>query len=119
MDMRWSGPLRVVKQLGVETYRVQDVRRPRRRLVVHSDRLKSYHNGTHQDATTGGSEPPGGYDPTRMDPKHRRTSRDRPQNRTDHSGCGDRPDALTIICGTTNVGGLGTDLPRGTGSVTT
>ncbi|KRZ51171.1 hypothetical protein T02_810 [Trichinella nativa] len=35
-------------------------RRPRRRLVVHSDRLKSYHTGTHQDATTGDSEPPGG-----------------------------------------------------------
>ncbi|KRX30978.1 hypothetical protein T09_8031, partial [Trichinella sp. T9] len=74
--MRWSGPLRVVKQLGAETYRVQDVRRPRRRLVVHSDRLKSYHTGTHQDATTGGNEPPGGRssgplsDPTR-DPKHR------------------------------------------------
>ncbi|KRY05225.1 hypothetical protein T12_8881 [Trichinella patagoniensis] len=61
MDMRWSGPLRVVKQLGAETYRVQDVRRPRRRLVVHSDRLKPYHTGTHQDATIGGSEPPGGY----------------------------------------------------------
>ncbi|KRY64642.1 Retrovirus-related Pol polyprotein from transposon [Trichinella pseudospiralis] len=60
MDMRWSGPLRVVKQLGIETYRVQDVKRPRRRLVVHSDRLKSYHTDTHQDATTGGNEPPGG-----------------------------------------------------------
>ncbi|KRZ28868.1 Receptor expression-enhancing protein 5 [Trichinella pseudospiralis] len=42
------------------TYRVQDVKRPRRRLVVHSDRLKSYHTDTHQDATTGGNEPPGG-----------------------------------------------------------
>ncbi|OUC42099.1 hypothetical protein D917_10458 [Trichinella nativa] len=25
LDMRWSGPLRVLKQLGVETYYVQDV----------------------------------------------------------------------------------------------
>ncbi|KRZ17260.1 Gag-Uncharacterized protein [Trichinella zimbabwensis] len=60
MDMRWSGPFRVLKQLGVETYRVQDVGRPRRRLVVHSDRLKAYHTGIDQEATAGGSEPPGG-----------------------------------------------------------
>lgn len=36
----WTGPFRVVRCLSEVTYRIQDVRVRRRRLVVHFDRLK-------------------------------------------------------------------------------
>ena len=36
----WSGPFVIVKILSDVVYRIQDVQRPRRRHVVHFDRLK-------------------------------------------------------------------------------
>ena len=38
----WSGPFVVVKKLSDVTYRVQELRNRRRRLVVHFNRLKPY-----------------------------------------------------------------------------
>ena len=38
----WSGPFVVVKKLSDVTYRVQEVKNCRRRLVVHFNRLKPY-----------------------------------------------------------------------------
>ncbi|KRX34225.1 Gag-Pol polyprotein [Trichinella murrelli] len=48
-----------------------------------------------------------------------RSSVPRPLNGVEHGGSGGRPDTSVIFCCTTNVGGLRTDLPRGSGSVTT
>ena len=36
----WTGPFRVVRKLSDATYRIQNVRAQRQRLVVHFDRLK-------------------------------------------------------------------------------
>ena len=36
----WTGPYKVVRHISEATYRVQDVSVPRRRVVVHFDRLK-------------------------------------------------------------------------------
>ena len=38
----WSGPFVVVKKLSDVTYRVQEVKNRRRRLVIHFNRLKPY-----------------------------------------------------------------------------
>jgi len=42
LHLPWSGPYRVAKKLSESTYRVQNVRNKRKKLVVHFDRLKPY-----------------------------------------------------------------------------
>ena len=39
----WTGPFRVVKRLSDVNYRIQHVQHPRKRMVVHFDRLKPCH----------------------------------------------------------------------------
>ena len=36
----WTGPFRVIQRISDVTYRIQDVQAPRRRSIVHFDRLK-------------------------------------------------------------------------------
>ena len=36
----WTGPFKIVRRIGDATYRIQDLRNRRRRVVVHFDRLK-------------------------------------------------------------------------------
>ena len=38
----WQGPFKVVKKIGSVVYRIQHRQNPRKRLVVHSNRLKRY-----------------------------------------------------------------------------
>ena len=38
----WQGPFKVVKKIGSVVYRIQHLQNPRKRLVVHSNRLKRY-----------------------------------------------------------------------------
>ena len=38
----WTDPYRVVKQISEATYRIQLVNNPRKRVVVHFDRLKPF-----------------------------------------------------------------------------
>lgn len=40
LHRQWTGPFRVVRRLSTVNYRIQDLRSPRRRLIVHFDRLK-------------------------------------------------------------------------------
>ena len=39
----WQGPFKVVKKIGNVVYRIQHVQNPRKRVVVHANRLKRYH----------------------------------------------------------------------------
>ena len=38
----WQGPFKVVKKIGSVVYRIQHLQNPRKRLVIHSNRLKRY-----------------------------------------------------------------------------
>ena len=40
----WTGPYRVLKRLSDANYRIQHIEHPRKRMVVHFDRLKSCHS---------------------------------------------------------------------------
>ena len=44
----WTGPFRVLKRLSESGYRLQHVQAPRKRVVVHFDRLKPCYPGTRQ-----------------------------------------------------------------------
>ena len=48
----WSGPFKVVKKLSDVTYRVQNVRSRRNRMVVHFDRLKRFTARLNQEETS-------------------------------------------------------------------
>ncbi len=53
LHRHWTGPFRVVRRLSEATYRIQDTQCPRRRLIVHFDRLKPCPPGIRlQDRTT-------------------------------------------------------------------
>ena len=39
----WQGPFKVVKKIWSVVYRIQHVQNPRKRVVVHANRLKRYH----------------------------------------------------------------------------
>ena len=41
LNSPWVGPYKVVKCISDTVYRIQDTRTPRKRIVVHFDRLKS------------------------------------------------------------------------------
>ncbi len=41
LNSPWVGPYKVVKCISDMVYRIQDTRTPRKRIVVHFDRLKS------------------------------------------------------------------------------
>ena len=39
----WQGPFKIVKKIGSVVYCIQHVQNPRKRVVVHANRLKRYH----------------------------------------------------------------------------
>ena len=53
----WSGPYTVVKRICDITYRIQHAHHPRKRMVVHLDRLKPF-NGDIQEKSSKGNKPP-------------------------------------------------------------
>ena len=59
----WKGPYRVIKVITDVTYRVQQMRPPRRRVVVHYDRLKPYHGQWESSTPETVSTPAGQSDP--------------------------------------------------------
>ena len=56
----WTGPYRVIKRLSDVNYRIQHTQHPRKRLVVHFDRLKPCHPSTiaGQGGTVPSIQPP-------------------------------------------------------------
>ena len=52
----WVGPYKVVKCISETVYRIQDSRAPRKRIVVHFDRLKPCNKGMRTPADANGKE---------------------------------------------------------------
>ena len=52
----WVGPYKVVKCISETVYRIQDSRAPRKRIVVHFDRLKLCDKGMRTPADSNGKE---------------------------------------------------------------
>ena len=48
----WTGPYKVVKCLSDLVYRIQDIKRKRKKLVVNFDHLKPYHSRTQDQQIT-------------------------------------------------------------------
>ena len=49
----WQGPFKVVKKIGSVVYRIQHLQNPRKRLVVHSNRLKRYRSQREDECSRG------------------------------------------------------------------
>ena len=95
LDSHWEGPCKVLERVGAVVYRVE-MRKRRKKVVLHRDRLAPYRGGAAGDAAPTGGEYSGRTDPQHTGPDQG-TQLDQPRptvTEGDVTGAAPRPQRL-------------------------